>query len=128
MPVPVDHVEAVKPFVTKSVRGLIELQLLTGTRSSEILELKANDIDMTGNVWIVELKKHKNSWRNQSRTLYIGPKGQTVLKPFILMRRPHEYLFQPSDYYRERSESADTHRRPNQLKNVPKTDRVCGEH
>jgi len=127
-PVPLEHIEAVKPFVTQSVRGLIELQLLTGARSGEVLKLKATDIDMTGNVWIVSLKKHKNSWRGQSRMLCIGPKGQSVLKPFILQRRADEYLFQPYDYYRERSQAADTHRRPNQLKNTPLSDRTCGEH
>jgi integrase len=126
-PVPTTYVDAVKPFVTQSVRGLMELQLLTGARSGELLQLKAADIDMTGNVWVVELKRHKNAWRGQGRTLYIGSKGQSVLKPFLLRRRADEYLFQPSDYYQERSHAADTHRRPNQLKNIPKTDRVCGE-
>ena len=128
LPVPLEHIEAVKPFVTQSVRGLIELQLLTGARSGELLKLKAADIDMTGNVWIVSLKKHKNSWRGQSRTLCIGPRGRSVLKPFILQRRADEYLFQPYDYYRERSQAADTHRRLNQTKNTPLSDRTCGEH
>ena len=127
-PVPLEYVEAVKKHVTKSVRGLIELQLLTGARSGELLKLKKNDIDMTGNVWVVELKRHKNAWRGQSRTLCIGPQGQAVLKPLILMRRDNEYLFQPYDYYRERSEAAETHRRPNQKKNIPLSDRTCGEH
>lgn len=127
-PVPLAHIEAVKPHVTASVRGLIELQLLTGARSGEICALRACDIDMSGEVWLVKLARHKNAWRQKTRTLYIGPKGQAVLKPFILARRPGEYLFQPEDYYRERSLAAPRHRRPNQKKNTPKTERKVTDH
>lgn len=121
-PVPLEDVEKVKPHVTWSVRGMIELQLLTGARSGEICGLRACDIDMTGAVWKVKLTRHKNSWRGKARTLYIGPQGQRVLKPFLLARKPGEYLFQPMDYHRERSAAARKHRRPGQKKNTPKTD------
>lgn len=127
-PAPLADIEAVKPHVTASVRGLIELQLLTGARSGEICTLRSCDIDMIGAVWIVKVARHKNAWRSKTRTLYIGPKGQHVLKPFILARRPGEYLFQPEDYYRERSEAGTVHRRPNQKKNTPKTERKITDH
>ena len=127
-PVPMADIEAVEPYVTSSIQGLIRLQLITGARSGEVVQLKKSDIDTSGAVWVIELAQHKNSWRGHTRTLYVGPQGQSILKPFFLRRRDDEYLFQPSDYYQERSEAAPTHRRPNQIKNIPETDRTCGEH
>lgn len=126
-PVSLSNIEAVKPFVTWSVRGMIELQLLTGARSGEICGLRASDIDMSGAVWKVTLARHKNAWRGKTRTLYIGPHGQQVLKPFILARGKDAYLFQPEDYYRERSQAGHCHRREGQKPNARLTDRRVTE-
>ncbi len=51
-PVPVDDIEAVKPYVSRQVWACIQLQLLTGGRPTEILTMRECDIDATGKTWI----------------------------------------------------------------------------
>ncbi len=47
-PVPMDLIEAVKPHVSRQVAALIDLQLLTGARPGELLQLRACDLDTSG--------------------------------------------------------------------------------
>src|SRR5262249_28445112 len=51
-PVAEEHVLAVLPFVRPPVRGMIEVQLLTGMRPAEVCQLRPRDIDTTDPVWI----------------------------------------------------------------------------
>lgn len=125
--VDLEAVEAVKKVVNASVRALIDLQLLTGARPGELVGLKTDDIDRSGDVWTVTLAHHKTAHRGKKRVLYFGPQAQAVLKPLILKRRPEEYLFNPRDYVTERSERSTVHRRPDQEPNTKKTDRVIGD-
>lgn len=124
--VPLDHVRAVQARVSSSVASMIELQLLTGARPGEVVNLKAEDIDRSGQVWRVVLTEHKTAYRGKSRTLFFGPKAQTVLRPFLLRRGPGEHLFQPMDTFKERSERAETHRRDFQPE-YRITDRTVGD-
>jgi hypothetical protein len=41
-------------------------------------------IDRTGEVWVVDLDQHKNSRKNKSRRIFIGPNAQTALLPWLL--------------------------------------------
>ena len=60
--VPQDEVDAIKPHVSRQVWALIQLQLLTGARSSELLNLRPVDFQNTSTkVWLVELGDHKTS-------------------------------------------------------------------
>lgn len=129
-PVAVKVVEATLPFLTPSVRAAVQLQRLTGARSSEILNLKPQDIDRSGDVWIARLERHKTAHHGKTRTLCFGPKAQAVLKPFILKRKQGEYLFSPKDYLEERKAATPPGkgRRPNQKPNPRKTDNVVGDH
>lgn len=126
--VDIKDVEAVKRLVNASVRALIDLQLLTGARPGELVGLRAQDIDWSGEVWVVRLAHHKTAHRGKVRTLHFGPQAQAVLKPFILRRRPEEYLFSPKDYLAEKIEAATCHRRPDQEPNERKTDRTIGDY
>lgn len=123
--VPMGWVRAVQANVNSSVSAMIDLQLLTGARPGEIVRLKAEDIDRTGDVWSVTLAEHKTAYRGKQRVIYFGPKAQEVLKPFFLRRRPKEFLFQPVDAGTFRAEKAATHRRLGQME-YRKTDREVG--
>ena len=126
-PVDQKHVDSVLERVNKSVGALIQLQLLTGCRPGELLQLKREDIDCSGKVWILELATHKTAWRGKRRIIYFGTQAQSILKEFFLKRKPGEYLFQPMDTYRERSEDGNDHRRPSQKPNQRKTNRTINE-
>ena len=129
-PVPVKDVEATLPFLTPSVRAAVQVQRLTGARSSEILNLKARDIDRTGDVWVARLEQHKTAIHGKTRLLCFGPKAQAILKPFLLKRKADEYLFSPKDHFEERKAATrpGKGRRPNQKPNPRKTDHVVGDH
>jgi hypothetical protein len=49
------------------------------------------DIDRTGRVWVYKPERHKTEHRGQSREIYLGPKAQAVLTPW-LRDRPDEFL------------------------------------
>ena len=127
-PVVERHVDAIEPFVSRQVWSLIQLQLLTGARAGELLGLRACDLNVSGKTWIAVLKHHKTSHIAKARTLYFGPKAQTILKQFMDTKGIQDYLFSPKDALKERSEQAPTHRRDNQKKNPKSSDRVIGDH
>lgn len=75
-PVPMEHVDAVKPLVSEQVRDAIDLQLLTGMRSSEVLGMTTGQI--VGNIYRPE--KHKTKWRGHVRTVPLGPKAMAIVQ------------------------------------------------
>ncbi|MFM9965478.1 MAG: tyrosine-type recombinase/integrase [Planctomycetaceae bacterium] len=76
-------IDAVKKHVRPLVRDLIDLQLLTGSRSGELLMLTTSMIDRTGAVWSAKLADHKCQHKGKSRTLHFGPKSQLVLSKYL---------------------------------------------
>ena len=78
-----DNIEAVRQRVQPLVRDLIDLQLLTGARSGELLMLTTAMIDRTGKVWKAALVDHKCQHHGQSRTLHFGPQAQLILAKYL---------------------------------------------
>ncbi|HVP73952.1 MAG TPA: hypothetical protein VMS30_09460, partial [Phycisphaerales bacterium] len=56
-PVAVDLVEAIRPYVSRQVRALMDLQLLTGARGGELFKLRPIDIriDDRQGIWTITL-------------------------------------------------------------------------
>lgn len=103
-PVSDDHVEAALRFMPSVVADMVRLQRLTGMRPGEVCILRPRDIDRTGDVWRYRPESHKTEHHDRERTIWIGPKAQEVLKPYLL--RPAETCsFSPRDS--ERSRNAD---------------------
>ncbi len=123
-PVSQEDIDAVAPFVGRIVWAMISLQLATAARPGEVCVLRPGDIDRSGPVWLARIVEHKNQWRGHERTLYIGPKGQEILTPFLL-RPADAYCFSPRESERERYAKAATHR--HQPVAPPDTNRVVGE-
>jgi integrase len=96
-PVSSEFVKALRPFVSKQVWAMICLQWLTGARAGEIVTLRLSDIKASGTIWRAELEHHKTSHHQQARTIFFGPKAQKVLKPFMLNRALHAFLFSPAE-------------------------------
>ncbi len=107
-PVPQLAIDAVRPLVSRQVRALIQLQLLTGARSGELLGLRHTDFKHTSSpVWIVELGDHKTAHHGKSRTLYFGPHAQAILQPFLADRPLDKPLFSPAEAEAERRGTTD---------------------
>lgn len=93
-PVPEEHITAVRPFVSKEVSAMIQLQLLTGMRPGEVRLMRGFEIDFTGNVWTYLPLTHKTEHHGRDRTVYLGPAAQQAIKPF-LARDTTAFLFSP---------------------------------
>ncbi|MCE9564940.1 MAG: tyrosine-type recombinase/integrase [Planctomycetes bacterium] len=93
-PVEDDIVDATLPFVTRHVRGLIEVQRLTGMRPGEVTRLRVSEIDTSGDVWVFRPKKHKNEHRGHTRAIAIGKRAQDIIAAFRTADDT-EYLFSP---------------------------------
>ena len=65
------------------VRDLIDVQLLTGARSGELLMLTTGMIDRTGAVWRADLVDHKCVHHGQRRVLFFGPQTQLILTKYL---------------------------------------------
>ncbi len=126
-PVADKDIEAIRPFVSRQIWALVQLQLLTAARGGELVKLRPVDIDMEGEVWIARPQDHKLAYKEKARELFIGPAAQRLLRDFLL-REPDAYLFSPREAERDRHAAAPTHRRKRQRPDPKKTERKVGAH
>jgi integrase len=57
-PVPEAHVAAIRPFVSRQVAAMIDLQMLTGMRPGEVTIMRTGDIDVAGPLWVFRPSSH----------------------------------------------------------------------
>ncbi|WP_254511472.1 hypothetical protein [Anatilimnocola floriformis] len=88
--------DAIKPHVPPQIWAMIELQRLTGMRPGEVTIMRTCDLDTTGRVWVYTPSHHKTEFHGHSRHVYLGPRAQEVLRPW-LRTETEAYLFQPKD-------------------------------
>jgi integrase len=96
-PVPDHVVDATVRHLSSVVATMVRLQRLTGARPGEICQMITADIDTTGPVWIYKPAAHKTAHHGHQRSIFIGPKAQEVLRPFLKTLNPQAYIFSPMD-------------------------------
>ncbi len=89
-------VDATLPHLPPIVRAMVELQQATGMRPGELVIMRPADIDRSSEVWQYVPTQHKNQNREQERIVYIGPKAQEILRPYLL-RDGEAFCFSPAD-------------------------------
>ncbi len=108
LPVPIERIDAVRPFLNRQIEAVVDLQLLTGARPGELLVMRGIDIEQRDgegdgmSVWVYRPVEHKNQFRGIERAIVLGPRGQEVIKPFLDGRDPEAYLFSPAEAEAER--------------------------
>jgi hypothetical protein len=65
-------------------------------RVGESVAMRADEIDMTGEVWLFNPQKHKTAWRGHKRTIAIGPRGQEIIRR-NLKAQTGAVLFSPAE-------------------------------
>lgn len=122
-PVPDAHVDAVLPRVARQIAAMIELQRLSGMRSGEVVLIRPGEVDRSGAVWVYRPKQHKTAYRGFQREIYLGPKAQGVLAPWLL-RDANSYCFSPAEAEAERNANRRVNRQspmtPSQAGRKPK--------
>ncbi len=105
---PVDDatVQATLPHLTPVVADMIRFQRITGCRPQDVCNLRPCDIDMSADVWLYRPYTHKTEHHGQERVIPIGPKGQDILRPYLL-REKETLCFRPVDS--ETKRRADQH-------------------
>jgi integrase len=110
LPVDERDVYAILAHTTPVVAAMIELQLLTGMRPTEMCLLRPCDLDRSDSVWHYYPEKHKNIYRNIDRIVSIGPRGQELLTPFLL-RAKDAYCFSPAEADKQRRQKLTAQRK-----------------
>jgi integrase len=104
LPVHDDVVEKTIPHLPPVVADMVRLQRLIGCRPGEVCTFTPSLVDRTkGDIWEIRLKYHKTAWRGKERVIYVGPKAQKILAPYLL-RATDEPCFQPQESERKRRE------------------------
>jgi integrase len=96
LPVENAHVEAVLGRVLAPVAAMIRLQRLTAMRPGEVVAMTMRQLDRTGEVWRYAPASHKTQHHGRQRVVYLGPRAQAVLGPF-LKDDPDAPLFSPAE-------------------------------
>ena len=104
-PVDPEIVEQTIAHMTPIVADMVRVQLLIGCRPAEVCKLTSAMIDRSGEVWIARLDEHKTAHHERERNLYIGPRAQKILMPYLL-RGEHQNLFRPCDAVKQRRDQA----------------------
>jgi integrase len=95
-PIEEEYVYKVLPYANPIIRAIIQIQLLTGMRPTEVLQIKPKDVDRTGEIWHYYPQSHKNVYRGHQRVVPLGPQSQNILSPFLL-RDDDSYCFCPAE-------------------------------
>ncbi|MCE9604611.1 MAG: site-specific integrase [Planctomycetia bacterium] len=95
-PVADDVVEATLPFLPPVIDDMIRLLRLLGCRPGELRNMRPREIDRTGDVWTYHPLRHKSDLKGHQRTIFVGPKAQAILAPYLL-RGAVDYCFSPAE-------------------------------
>ncbi len=83
------------------VADMVRLQRLTGCRPEEICAIRPCDVNTSGPVWAYRPQSHKTEHHGRERVIFIGPRGQDVLRPYLL-REKSAFCFCPAEGERKR--------------------------
>ncbi len=126
-PVAIELVRATQAFLSRQVNALIDLQLYSGARGGELFKLRPIDINMNdrGGIWTITPDDHKTAHHGHSRTIFLGPKAQQVIEPFLADRPVDAHLFSPAEAEAERLAARSAARTtPLSSGNVPGSNKV----
>jgi integrase len=79
-------------FMPDEISDMMQIQRLTGARPGEMFIMRPGDIDRSADVWLYKPRSHKTQHHGKSRIIWIGPKAQRLLLPYLL-RPATEFCF-----------------------------------
>ena len=102
-PVSEDVVDATLPHLPPVVADMVRFHRLVGCRPSEVCMIRPCDVDRGGEVWCYLPESHKTEHHDRERRIYVGPRAQAVLLPYLL-RDAAAHCFSPQESQRKRYE------------------------
>lgn len=110
-PVPIQYVEAIKPFLSRQLVAMVDVQALSGARGGELCSMRICDIDRSGFIWEFKPTQHKTAHHGHDRIIRFGKRAQTILAPLLMKTNLTAFVFSPADAERERREQQRTNRK-----------------
>ena len=97
-PVPVPDIKAVLARAHAVLKAMLLFAYYTGARPGEVCAFKLCYLDRSGKVWVygVPPDANKTEHHGQERKIYIGPRGQRVLTPWLDNIEAEEHVFSPA--------------------------------
>ena len=109
LPVDAKLVAATLPHLTQVVADMVRFQQLVGCRPGELVKITPSMVDRSSDVWTIALSEHKTAYRGKTRTIYVGPKAQVILTPYLL-RGADDACFSPQESERQRLDAVHAKR------------------
>lgn len=111
LPVEDQVVDATLPELPPVVCDMIRFQRLTGCRPGEVCRLRPMDLDRTsGLCWAYKPPHHKTAHLGRERIVWIGPKAQEILRPYLL-RPSSAHCFSPAESEEQRHQDMRARRK-----------------
>ena len=101
-PVPEASIEPTLACCLPVIGDMARLQLATGMRPGELVQIRPCDLKCTSPVWTYSPASHKTEHHGATRTVYLGPQAQAILAPYLAGRAPEEYCFSPREALQRR--------------------------
>jgi len=132
-PVTDDVVERTIQHASHVVADMVRFQRLTSARPGEVCIIQPGLIDRSKEVWEFWPARHKTERFDKERVIFIGPKAQEILRPYLL-RSASAYCFSPTESeakrHQDRRAARQSPRTPSQEARQPKRNkqRPPGDH
>ena len=101
--VPLEDFKKTLEFCSAMIADMARIQYLGAMRPGEVCELRACDIDTSGNIWECDYKEHKTSHsKDRPRLIWLCLRAQEILTPYLMDAEddPEKYLFSPKEAVR----------------------------
>jgi len=89
-------VNATMPFLPPMVGDMVKFQRHTGCRPGEVCSIRPCDVDRNADMWEYRPAGHKTEHLGRDRVIFVGPKAQEVLRPYLL-RPADAFCFSPAE-------------------------------
>jgi len=97
-PVDDETVDKTLPFMPSIVADMVRIQRLIGGRPQDVRNMRACDIDQSGEIWRYVPFTHKTEHQDKERMIAVGPRAQAILVSYLLEKEetPEAFLFSPT--------------------------------
>lgn len=95
--VPRDQVYAIRDEVSIQVWTMIEIQMLSGCRPGEVVQMRPCGIDQSASPWEYRPFRHKTEHHGHDRVIYLNHAAQAALEALLDGRAPDSPIFSPTE-------------------------------
>lgn len=96
LPVPQEDIDAVLGVVPRQIAAMIQLQLLTGMRPGEVVQMRRRDFHQTRDGMEYRPARHKTEHHGKERVVALGPQAREIVRVFTKLD-PDASMFSPVD-------------------------------